>query len=127
MTSWTQTDLEQIGAAKELQLATFKQDGTRRPPITIWIVRVGDEVYVRASRGRETAWFRHVQRRPEGRIEAGGVTMDVTLEDASSDEALLNEIDAAYLAKYRRYSPTYVRPMIAKPARATTLKLVPST
>ena len=126
MTRWTRHDLERIGAADELQLATFKKDGTRRPPVVIWVVRVGDELYVRSWRGREGAWFRQAERRPEGRIVAGGVTKDVTLVDTSSDEALGNEIDAAYQVKYRRYSTTYVDPMIAPQARATTLKLVPS-
>ncbi len=59
MTSWTRHDLERIGAADELQLATFKKDGTRSMPVVIWVVRVGDELYVQAYRGRETAWFRH--------------------------------------------------------------------
>ena len=126
MTSWTRNDLERIGAAEELQLATFKKDGTLRKPVVIWVVRVGDELYVRAYRGREGAWFRQAQLRYEGRIVAGGVTKDVTFVDASSDEALNNEIDAAYRSKYQRYSATYVRPMIAPQARATTLKLVPS-
>jgi hypothetical protein len=126
MTNWTQKDLERIGTADELQLASFKQDGTLRKAVTIWVVRVGDELYVRAYRGRETAWFRQIQRRSEGRIVAGGVTKDVTFVDTSSDEALNNEIDTAYQSKYRRYSPTYVRPMIAPQARATTLKLMPS-
>jgi len=126
MTSWTQKDLERIATSDELQLATFKQDGTRRMPVVIWVVRVSDELYVRAYRGRETAWFRQIQRRSEGRIVAGGVTKDVTFVDASSDEALNNEIDAAYQSEYRRYSATYVRPMIAPQARATTLKLVSS-
>jgi hypothetical protein len=87
---------------------------------------VGDDLYVRAYRGREATWFRYIQQRPEGRIEAGGVKKDVALVDASSDEALGDEIDAIYQSKCGRYSATYVRPMIAKPARATTLKLVPS-
>ena len=126
MTSWTRNDLERIGAAEELQLATFKEDGTRRKPVTIWVVRVGDELYVRSYRGREGAWFRHIQRRHEGRIGAGGVTKDVTFVDASSDEALNNEIDAAYQSKYRRHGAMYVDPMIAPQARATTVKLVPS-
>src|SRR5437660_12168027 len=126
MTSWTSNDLERIGAAEELQLATFKEDGTLRKPVTIWVVRVGDELYVRSYLGREGAWFRHIQLRPEGRIVAGGVTKDVTFVDASSDERLNNKIDAAYQSKYRRYSATYVDPMIAPQARATTLKLVPS-
>ena len=126
MTGWTSNDLERIGAADELQLASFKKDGTQRKPVTIWVVRVGDDLYVRAYRGRETAWFRHIQQRHEGRIGAGGVTKDVTLVDVSDDEALNNKIDAAYQSKYQRYSATYVDPMIAPQARATTLKLVPS-
>jgi hypothetical protein len=126
MTNWIRHDLERIGAAEELHLATFKKDGTLRRPVVIWVVRVSDELYVRANRGRETAWFRHIQRWPEGRIGASGVTKDVTFVDASSDEALNNEIDAAYQSKYRRYNPTYVRPMISPQARATTLKLVSS-
>jgi hypothetical protein len=126
MTSWTRNDLERIGAADELQLASFKKDGTLRKPVIIWVVRVDDDLYVRSYRGREGAWFRHTQRRHEGRISAGGVTKNVTFVDVSDDEALNNEIDAAYQSKYRRYSATYVDPMIAPQARATTLKLVPS-
>jgi hypothetical protein len=125
MTGWTRNDLAQIGAAEEVRLTTFKQDGTVSRPVTIWVVRVGDELYVRSYRGREAAWFRHIQQRHDGRISAGGVTKDVTLVEASPDEALNNEIDVAYQAKYRRYSATYVRPMIAPQARATTLKLIP--
>jgi hypothetical protein len=124
--SWTSNNLERIGAADELQLASFKKDGTLRKPVTIWVVRVGDDLYVRAYRGRETAWFRHAQQRHEGRIGAGGVTKDVTFVDVSDNEALNNEIDAAYQSKYQRYSATYADPMIAPQARATTLKPVPS-
>ena len=125
MTSWTRNDLERIGAADELQLASFKEDGTLRKPVIIWVVGVGDDLYVRSYRGREGAWFRHIQLRPEGRISAGGVTKNVTFVDVSDDEALNNEIDAAYQSKYQRYSATYVDPMIAPQACATTLKLVP--
>ncbi len=126
MSGWTHNDLERIGAAEELRLATFKKDGTLRKPVTIWVVRIGDELYVRSWRGRTGAWFRHIERRPEARISAGGVTKNVQFVDVSDDEALNNEIDAAYQSKYRRYSATYVDPMIAPQARATTLKLVPS-
>jgi len=125
MTGWTRHDLERIGSAEELQIATFKQDGTVSKPVTIWVVRVGDDLYVRSYRGRDAAWFRHIQQRHDGRISVGGVTKDITAVDARSDDALNNEIDAAYQAKYRRYSATYVRPMVTPQARATTLKLMP--
>jgi hypothetical protein len=126
MTNWTRNDLERIGAAEELSLATFKKDGTRSQPVIIWIVRVGDDLYVRSYRGREGAWFRHVQLRNKGRIGASGVTRDVTFVDASDDEPLNHEIDTVYQSKYRRYSTTFVGPMITPQARATTLKLAPS-
>jgi hypothetical protein len=66
MTGWTHNDLERMGAVEKLQLATFKKDGTLRKPVTIWVVRVGDDVYVLSWRGREGAWFRHIQRRARG-------------------------------------------------------------
>lgn len=126
MTNWTKSDLERIGATYELYLASFKQDGTLRKPVIIWVVRVGDDLYVRAYHGRETGWFRQTQRQHEGRISAGRVTKHVTLVDVNDDETLNNEVDAAYKAKYRIYSAAYVDPMIAPQARATTLRLVPS-
>jgi hypothetical protein len=126
MTGWAWNDLERIGAADELQIVTSKEDSTLRKPVTIWVVRVGDDLYVRSYRGSEGAWFRQIQRRHEGRISSGGVTKDVTFVDVSDDKALNNEIDAAYQSKYRKYGATYVDPMVAPQARATTLKLAPS-
>ena len=126
MTDWVRNDLERIGAAIHLQLATFRVDGRLRKPVTLRVVRVGDDLYVRSWRGPTGAWFQHIQQRPEARIAAGEVTKDVTLVDASSDKVLNYEIDAVYQAKYGRYSATYVDPMIAPQTRATTLKLVPS-
>ncbi|MBA2392301.1 MAG: DUF2255 family protein [Ktedonobacteraceae bacterium] len=46
MANWIQKDLERIGAAVHLQLTSFKQDSTPRKPVTIWVVRVNDDVYV---------------------------------------------------------------------------------
>ncbi|GHO99401.1 hypothetical protein KSF_094490 [Reticulibacter mediterranei] len=125
MTDWTRNDLERIGAADELQLASIKQDGTLRKPVTMWVVRVGDDLYVRAYKGREGAWFRHTQQQHEGQIEAGGVKKHVTFVDTSSDETLNDAIDAAYQSKYRGYGAAYVDPMITSQARTTTLKLQP--
>lgn len=126
MNTWTNEELRKIGSAEELEIAPLRDDGTLRNPVTIWVVRVGDGLYVRSWRGRTGAWFRHIQQRPEARIVAGGITKDVTLLDVSSDEALNNEIDAAYQSKYGKYGATYVPPMIAPQARATSRKLVVS-
>lgn len=47
--------------------------------MTIWVVRVGDELYVRSVNGRTSAWFRGAQVRHAGHIRAGGMDKDVTL------------------------------------------------
>ena len=123
MTAWTSDELTRIGAADELQLASRRRDGTLRTPVTIWVVRLGDDLYVRSVNGRGAAWFRSTQVRHEGRIRAGGVEMDVTFADA--DRALADQLDAAYRTKYRRYAARIVDSVVSPQARAATLKLVP--
>jgi hypothetical protein len=122
VTSWTSDELDRIGAADELELAVRRRDGTVRKPVTIWVVRVGDELYVRSWRGRAGSWFRAARTRREGHMSAGGVENDVEFVDAADD--LGDEIDDAYRTKYRRYADSYVAPMVRPEARATTLKLV---
>ncbi len=124
MTTWTSDELDKIAAAEELELASLRRDGTLRTPVTIWVVRVGGDLYVRSWRGRAGAWFRGTQVRHEGRIRAGGVEKDVSFVE-EADPAINDQIDAAYRTKYRRYGGRYVDPMVAPEARAATIKLVP--
>jgi hypothetical protein len=126
MNSWTRDELSKIEGADELELASLKEDGTLRKPVTIWIIRVGDDLYVRSYRGRGSIWFRSMQLRHAGRISAGGVIKDVTFMDVGEDKALHDEIDAAYRSKYRSYDATYIDPMVAPQAHSATLKLAPS-
>jgi len=123
MTAWTSDELDKIGGAEELQIAALRRDGTLRKPVTIWVVRQGDDLYVRSGYGRAAAWYRAVEARHEGRIEAGGVAKDVAFLDV--DPALNDRIDAAYRTKYREEDARFLAPMVAPEARATTIKLVP--
>jgi hypothetical protein len=123
MTAWTSDELNKIGTAEELQIAPLRHDGTPRKPVTIWVVRYEDDLYVRSYKGRDSFWFRAVQARHEGHIRSGGVDKDVVFVE-ETDPVINAQIDAAYRAKYRRY-PRYVSPMVTPDARATTIKLVP--
>ncbi len=123
MTAWTSDELEKIAASEELEITPLRRDGTLRNPVTIWVVRVGDELYVRSWRGRTSAWYRGTQVRHEGRIEAGGVEKDVRFAEA--DPELHDQIDNAYRTKYRRHGAQYVDPMVGPDARAATIRLVP--
>ena len=123
MTTWTSDELTQIGTAEELEIASLRCDGTLRKPVTIWMVRLGDDLYVRSVNGRTGAWFRGSQERHEGHIRAGGVDKDVTFVDADPD--LNDQIDAAYRTKYRRYAASIISHIVSPEARSATIKLVP--
>jgi hypothetical protein len=109
--------------ADELQIAALRADGTLRKPVTIWVVRVDDDLYVRSAYGCNSAWFRGAQVRHQGHIRAGGVERDVTFVE-ETNPSLNDKIDAAYLTKYSLYSQ-YVAPMVTAEVRAATIKLEP--
>jgi hypothetical protein len=123
MAMWTRDELDSIGAAEELEITPLGRGGAPRKPVTIWTVRVGDDLYVRSAYGRNSAWFRAAQARHQGRIRAGGVDKNVSFIDA--DPRLNDEIDAAYRAKYRRHGEQYVNMMISSEACAATIRLAP--
>lgn len=123
MTTWTADELTRIARAEELQIAPSRSDGTLRDPVTVWVIRLGDDIYVRSVNGRTGSWFRGVQARHEGHINAGGVDKNVAFADAGHD--IDDQVDAAYRAKYRRYAASIVNSIVTPEARAATLKLVP--
>jgi hypothetical protein len=118
MITWTSDELKKIGTAEELGIASLRRDGTLRNPVTIWVVRHGDDLYVRSVNGRNAAWFRGTQVRHEGHIQAGGVDKDVTFVDADSD--INDQIDAAYRTKYRRYAASIISHIVSPEARSGT-------
>ena len=122
MAGWTSGELSKIGAGDELEISTVRSDGTLRRPVTIWVVRVGDDLYVRSVNGRSATWFRDALDRYEAHIQTGGVDQDVLLVETDD---LNDEIDAAYRAKYRRYAASIVNTTLTPQARAATLKLTP--
>ncbi len=122
MTAWTSDELSKIGAAEELELTSVRRDGTLRDPVTMWVVRHGDDLYVRSVNGRGSSWFRGAQSRHEARIRAGGVEKDVRLVETDDTN---DAIDAAYRATYGRRYPTIVPSIVSAQARSATLRLVP--
>ena len=127
-TNWSTEDLEQIGRAEELQIATKRADGTLRRWVPIWVVCVGDQVYVRTWYRRDNGWFGHVLGSRRARIRVPGLEVDVGVEDVGSDKEdraeLRANVDAAYHAKYARHGGPSVDGMTTDTAAATTLRLV---
>jgi hypothetical protein len=123
MSGWTQDELERIDTAEELQLASRRANGGLHSDVTMWVVRVGDDLYVRSAYGPDNPWYRRATASGAGRIHAGGVERDVSFEQA--DPGVQADIDAAYHAKYDRYGPRMVGSVVGADAHRVTVRLVP--
>ena len=116
--------LDRIDAEDELQITSARADGTLRAYRKIWVVRIGEDLYVRSVNGRGADWFRHVVAAGGGRIRCSGVECDVKVDERG--EASTGAVDDAYLTKYARYGERLVRTMLRPPVVEATLRLVPA-
>jgi hypothetical protein len=122
MRTWTDDELTRIGSADELEVASRRPDGTLRPYVTIWTVRLDDDVYVRSAAGPDNPWFRRAKSSGTGRVRAGGVEEDVEFAEPAASAAA---IDSAYHAKYDRYGARIVGTVVGSVAASATFRLVP--
>ena len=121
--SWESTELDQVDAATELELAARRPDDTLSRYTVMWVVRVASDLYVRSAYGPDSAWYRRTLRYGRARIRAAGVERDVALDHLRPDDRLHGEIDAAFHAKYDRYGPQIVATVVGPDAAAVTLRL----
>jgi hypothetical protein len=121
MDAWANEERDAIGNARELDITTYRGDGTPRAYVPIWVVREGDDLYVRSYRGRKGGWFRHGLRSHLGRIRTDGLERDVTFEEPSG--SVHAALDRAYREKYG--SNSYVDAMVAPASVAATFRIVP--
>lgn len=119
----TDIDLDRVAAADELEITTARSDGSLRPWVPIWLVRVGNDLYIRSYRGDRGAWYRHATDAGRARIRAAGVERDATVKHAGDETR--EAVAAAYQAKYARFGDAYLKPMLAPQAAAATLRLIP--
>ncbi len=90
--AWPADDLGQLGGADEISISTRRPDGSLRPFVPIWIVSVGEALYVRSYRGTGGAWYQHATQHPAGSIRSGDHQADVTF--APADQTQREAIDA---------------------------------
>ena len=122
MSGWTGEELRRIGGAEELRLASRRPDGSLRQFTTMWVVRAGDDLYVRSAGGPDRPWYRHALASGNGRIEAGGTGAEV--EFAAAAPGANQGVDSAYHAKYDRSGPAIVGHVTGPAAHAVTIRLI---
>jgi hypothetical protein len=123
MSAWTADQLDLLDKADEIEITSVRPDGTMRPFIIIWAVRLGDGVYVRSALGPENGWFRRAKASGLGRIRVEGSEYDVAFETPGPEVA--EGLHASYHAKYDRYGAKDVDPVVSSEAAGATLRLVP--
>jgi hypothetical protein len=127
MANWTEEQLAQIDAAKELEITSRRADGSLHGWLPIWVVRADGGVLVRTWQRRTTGWFGHVVKGKGARIRVPGLETEVSVEDlGGGPDDLRARVDDAYRAKYDRYAEDSVGQMVNDTAAATTLRLVPN-
>ena len=117
----TVTPSMMLRTVARLQLATRRRQGGLSRYVTMWVVRVGDDLYVRSAYGPGNPWYRRATAAGAGRVRAGGVERDVRFR--SADPAVQGDIDDAYHAKYDRYGPQIVGSVTGPDAQAVTVRL----
>jgi hypothetical protein len=122
MTTWTSDELDSIEHAEELEIAAQRPSGTLSSWRTIWVVRVEDDIYVRSVNGPGSSWYRGTRACREGRVQAGGMTKNVTLVDA---DEINDVVDAAYRTKYGHYAAYIIKAITSSEASSTTMRLDP--
>lgn len=123
MNQWPEDELTEIVESDDLHISPFREDGeTYGTPTWIWSVAVEGDLYVRAYNGQDSSWYQAAVRENAGRIEAAGMTKEVSFESVEG-EALKDRIDEAYRTKYEG-SP-YLDSMIGERARSATVRVLP--
>ena len=95
---WKPTTLSEIANQEEIRVSSERTGGGYRRWTPIWIVRVGDEVYVRSGFGANGSWYRHATN-SQAYIKAAGTLYKVGLI-RHTDPASVAAVDAAYRQKY---------------------------
>jgi len=121
MSHWIPEDLTALGATPEVTIATERPAGTTRRAVPIWIVRVGDELYVRSYNGPDGSWYHQVLRHPFAQIRGAGRDVRVRLDPVGTT---VTGVDEAYWAKYGRGG--HGATMTGAGVATTTLRLEPS-
>ena len=121
MSGWSPEELDALEHAEELDISSRRPDGTLRPYVTIWAVRLGDGVYVRSAHGPENPWYVRAKGAGQGRIRSGGVERDVTFTTPGPDVA--EPLTSRFHAKYDRFGASLVDPVVSEDAARSTLRI----
>jgi hypothetical protein len=120
---WTEAELAALAGTEELRLAVRRPDGELSRFVTVWVVRAGNDLYVRSAYGPDNPWYRRARASGSGRLRGGGVEKDVRFAPVPPD--VHPALDAEYHRKYDRHGAAVVGTVVGPQVRELTIRLAP--
>jgi len=114
--------LQHLADVEEIRIGFRRPDGSTRS-VPIWVVQVGDHIYVRLVRGPKGGWYRRLRANPDGEVRDGEHRHPVRAEPVT-DASTIDQVTRAYESKYG--SSPFVRPLLGGPSVEATLRLDPA-
>ena len=115
------TLLEQVD---EVRIEPRSADGRRVGPVTIWVVVVDGDVYVRSYRGPNGRWYQALLRHPTGVLHVDSRDVPFRAKRVE-DQAEIASVSEAYRRKYEGTWPKETAEMLRNEVLSTTLRLEP--
>ena len=88
----------------------------------IWVVVVGEDVYVRSVRGQASRWYQNIKANPVAVVHVDGQRIPVRAVLVKDDVAI-KQVNDAYRLKY--YIDPFMPSMMRDEILPTTLRLEP--
>lgn len=117
--------LSTLETIEEIELETTTPDGGRTHRTIIWVVTVGDQVFVRSVNGSAARWYREARQTPDLILHAGDESIPVTAVLAA-DPGSVQRVSDAFKAKYARRSAASTASMLQPHTLETTMRLEPT-
>lgn len=120
---WKPQILSEISDREEIRISSERTGGGYHRWTPVWVVRVGDDLYVRSGFGKNGLWYRHAIG-SQAYVDAEGVQYKVSLI-LDRDSVSIAAVDEAYRQKYS--ADPSLPLLLSDRARSTTSRLIPQT
>ena len=120
MAAFSAADRELLHQTDEVGIET--RAGRQLP---IWVVVVGEQVYIRSVRGIEGRWYQALLGGTDARLHAGASTWRIAAEQVA-DAGEIEAVSDAFRRKYEKRWPQPTAAMVRESVLSTTMRISPA-